>query len=890
MPVYADQLTRGRGKYAARLVLEGWPYIFVTDRRLVRTLADGREQIVGLQGESIRIAARLDLIRGELREQEMTAELADVRDATVRQLLTHALHRTPTVRTWLLEELDVAETTEAVVSSVGGLASSGVVHIGTEAIAYSGVDTSGARPKLTGLTRGYWGTIAQTHPIGSGDSIRYPPVTDLPTVLRGRRIKLYLYGSGDDSSGDGTLRWRGVCRTDLDYEPPTWTFGIEPLSRVLEQQIGGDLDEPVPIRGIYLPSDEAFVGTFTLHSGAAHTSATTSDSAEIARSGFWDDNYDLADDLQSEIDTAASAWSWESGAELRVEALGSGGYRFVYRTGPTTAHYLTIKGPGRTESDGVTLVSDGLSPVDLFTSMLDDAGQWLDDAGAAAETLDPARTYTMEIAAPVPRTYFGRSSGYSSLFRDRTGDHYPPRRLYLGSTVTPSMEMAGRVVGRDEDDDDVISEAVAVSEPDRWIQLGGGISGPLGPRQGVQLIRVLARGHVGDLIDAIIADSPATANAGAMPLVGSDDWDTDWAELEDSIAGLGVGADRLFLLAEGTTLGKYLAEELKLIGCHLSLTATGQLAIRRLGLVTTTASSTRTLDSRTIKGGRPRATRIPEGMLHEVLIRQGWDPVEGEHRGLTVRNRNTTGSGEGVLEIAPMSKTGGITFSFDDPLEVSPEQARLLSQTVLAIFGEAYSIWTMEAGLERFDLVLGEAALVTSPMLPAADGTLGVVQQPAQVIGYDWSLFEGKGSIDLMAHARRIAGYAPAGKITGQTDNGGDEWELAISVGDYTADDLSDWFDAGNKIRITERDTLRPAQVSGTVVSVTDPSTMVVQLDTTWTPGSDEWRLGYDTADVVNVTPAAGRRWAQSEFAFVADDERRLAFSSGDEGAYEFAP
>ena len=92
MPTYITQRMRGRGKYRARAVIEGWPQIFVSDRSLVRTLPDGREQIVGLDLTSLRFAARADLPRAELRAQEMTLSIVDT---APDHLVTRSLHRTP---------------------------------------------------------------------------------------------------------------------------------------------------------------------------------------------------------------------------------------------------------------------------------------------------------------------------------------------------------------------------------------------------------------------------------------------------------------------------------------------------------------------------------------------------------------------------------------------------------------------------------------------------------------------------------------------------------------------------------------------------------------------------------------------------------------------------
>lgn len=895
MPVYLDQLARGRGKFRVRVVIEGWPYILVDDASLVRTTSDGRQQIVGLDPRTLRIAASADLAFARIREQEMTLEVADVRPG---RKATLAFAKAPTASTDLADDLtDTATTVE--VFDTTGFQTSGVIHIGREAIAY----TNKTGTSFTGCTRGYWDTIAQAHFIGDGERLQYPEVTDLPRSLRDRRVYVYLYGSGEPAASAGTRRWAGVARSDLDYEKGIWRFSVEPITRVLEQQLGGDLEEPIPIRGIYLPATGALRFDLSRWDGPSlgGSSALTSDVATIRRSGFWRDNVAICADINTEIAAAVAGWGWGTGADLRAEPVGTQGYRFIYRTASSgTVHYVGISG-WNSGYDPLrrTFGREGISPVDAFTRVDGHYGVWLDGAGQVAETLLTDSVYEMIIDAPVPRAWVGRAV---AGFEDPSRPENDSGRLYLGGSVVPSPAMLAVVRpegGEGGDSEETWSEIAEYDATNRWIKLryvAGGIGGiALGPQSRVRLLRVLARGvDVGGLIDQLVLDSPDFANTGAMPLLGPSDFDPSagrWDELRDAIASLGLGASRTYVAVGGVTLGELLEEELKLVGCYLALDGQGRMVVKRLDLGLLTDTTVATFDAQTMKGDPPATSKNSEGMLSEVIIRQGWDPEEDRYRGLTIRVRNVTGPSAigGVLEIRPKSRTGGVIYSDRDPVEVQPEDATTLAQAVLGLFGGPYYTISMEGGLERFEVQIGDSVLVTAADVPNADGSLGVTLKVARVTGYDWSPFEAKGVVHLLAHDRRIGGYAPAFLVSGFSNVSGNRWLVNVSTAAYTSGDATTWFAEGDEVRVVQRNTRTPTRLSGTVFSVS-AAALIVDFDGVWSPAGLDWTIGLDRAPNVDTQPPNGRRWAQDDFVFCAGATQRIGFPGGGVRAYEWAP
>ena len=863
MPVALTQRRAGRGKFKIRAVIEGWPYIFVDDRSLVSTQSDGRQRIVGLISESVRFAARAELARAELSAQEMTLEFVDPKP---RRLMTRALHATPQRRTWLTADISASDTTIPVADTAAYPDSSAaqserVIHIGTEAIAYADKTAT----TFIGCTRGYWDSTAQAHTIGDAGEEWYPPVTDVPRELTGRRVVFFLYGTAENPAGAGSPRWRGICRGGVDFGEGRYSIAIDPITLVLEQQLGTDLEAEVPIRGAYFPSQAAMRFTVNRHSGAT-VGTSIAATFEVMLSDFFTDQFAVVDAINAQIAAQLGSFGLGTGAVLEA-ATTTGGYLFRYRTG-STPYYVSIVGAevrpaGATGGPWPT----GISPVDLFVDPDRSTARWRVADGPAPATL-VAGEYTTEISAPMPRTWIWPLEG--THFRGPAGS--PLGRIYLGGSLVPSAD-AMVLVASSEDSEPTPERVRAVDATDRWIEVDAVRydGGSLGPDSTVKMVRLLATGDVGDLITALVTDSPGLAAYGAMPLITTADFPLDFTELRQAIGLLGLGASRRFFVSEGVSLGQLLAEELKLVGCYLALDSQGRLVIRRLRLATPTDASVRDVDSSKIKGSFPKMSASPDGILGQVLIKQRYDPIEGKHRGTPILVRNTTSPTRlaQTLTIAPLSRS----TSAGARMEVDPEHAYQLASAVLGVFGESYEIVSMEAGLELDELAHGDTVLLTTEHLPGPDGTMGLTEKPAQVLGYDQSPFEGRGTLDLLLHHRRIAGYSPAFPVESQAHASGSTWTLTVTTTGYapSGTDAADWLAAGDQIRIVERDTVAPLSLTGTVTAAT-ATTVTVALDMSLlyalavtltanllpAPGSETWTASGVTITTGIADPAGG--------------------------------
>lgn len=870
MPTLANQLASGSGVFRARLVIAGWPTIYVDSDSLEGVLADGRQQLLGLDPLGLRIAATAQIELADLQEQGATIELTD----DWQHAISASVATVPSALTWLTGNLATSGTT-ITVASTDGFASSGTVHIGDEAIAYTGKTST----TFTGCTRGTWDTTALAHFTGDGETTTYPRVTNRPETMRGRRCSVYLYGSADSDSGGGTERWRGVVRDDPEYSLGRWTMGIEPRSWILDQQVGGEIVDGVPLRGIYIPASGALRFDLVLLTNE-NASATVLQDARIALSGFFETQQAFCTALDAVINTATTGWSWDAGSEIRAEPIGNDGWRLSYRTGSTTSRYVVVRTVGLFARTGGML-----SPVDVLAS------GWysLGSPGLSISAVAAGGVYYIDVSAPVPRAAVGDHTLLRTQFYDASRPQWASNRIYLGGRVVPASWMAVQIdPGVDGSDPGPSVSAVAVDTTNRFLSLAYVTPLALGPRARLNLLRAIrVDGTVAGLIASLIADSPGLVATGVLPLVTTSDFSTDFSEAEAAVAGYSLARRTWWAGGTSQTLRDLLIPELRAAGLYLAPSSTGQLTLRRLRPPLRTDPRAGTLDSDVI-GGPPALSLSPFGHLREVVYRLGWDQREGEWIAPSIRVRTLAVSSSvgGALEVAQRSTVSGTTV---DLPELTVEQAYLLASSVIGMFSRPYRVVTLpDVSIAMIDSCqIGSVVVVESDELPASDGTWGI-DQVGLVIGYDWSPYEGKGNVSVLLQDLSVGGYSP-GFIVASESGSGTTWDLTLTLAPHTTeDDIATWLQVGDEIRLIERDSTAPTIVAGTVASIDSATVIGVEMDSTWTPGASEWILDYDTSALIDETRGA-RGWAQTDFALIAGSDRRVALGSGDADAREFA-
>jgi hypothetical protein len=190
-----------------------------------------------------------DFCEGTTSVQGMELELLDVEGLTA--LLKSGLSQN---RTRLTAYLSAVATT-VTVDSTSGFPTSGVIHIGQEAIRYTGKSAT----QFTGCTRGYYNTEAVAHVVDY-DAVppRVPVVRDGFWPLTGRRVNLYV-GELDETgqlveleSGDETeCIFRGLIGGEGEVGEAAVTLPLEHLFAKWDESIGDRLFSGPVQRGYY---------------------------------------------------------------------------------------------------------------------------------------------------------------------------------------------------------------------------------------------------------------------------------------------------------------------------------------------------------------------------------------------------------------------------------------------------------------------------------------------------------------------------------------------------------------------------------------------------------------------------------------------------------------
>lgn len=916
----------GRGKPRARIAIEGWPVQPVTHSDMAQVLADGRRRVLGLRLDGLKLAARLSLPTGKIDSEGFRCTLVDV---SREEFMLRGFRARPTNRTWLFQYHD-AITTTLTVFSTDGFPNSGVLHIGTEAIQY----TSKTATQFLGCTRGYWGSQPQAH-FTSGASavafesdagLSYPPVTDSPESLEGRRVWLYLYGEGDSSIGDGVQRWQGAASTCPKVEGRKISFMVDPPTAILKQAIGGDVAKPVGIRGIYYPWNQPFSFEMRLHAaGASNSDHVTA--VVIKVHGHFEDEAEFCAELTSKIDAEIAAnpsWSWPPGSSITaLPTSDPTGFRLRYVIGqPGAPRYISIvrlQVVVRMSVPDPRLI-DTLKRFESLDQPM--SNKWIHENGSInADPVNNLATYSFRWATTVPRAYFGTDS--PNQLADPTGtlltspdltNVWRNTRIYLGGLVAITTSTA---IALDEEAP-VFQRVYAVNPADNSIDVYGNTlisfgSPPMLPgfqvfdgSTRIRLGRVLAIGNVGTLLETLVATSADYANAGAMPLVRASDVDVTasaTALSQNNVArALSSPAvnDRAFVsFGADLTLEDLIAPELVAAGLHWTMSHSGQLGARRARLAAPTEPSVhhigvdRTQDSgKKPLGGAPTVEEAATwGFISDVAYLTEFDPIEDEHTGPEIRFVNVAARAPTRaakrMEIAQKSIPAKRLFAGEAASlahEPTQEDVGRIARLWLGLLGGNYDILTVRVPATLFDVKLGDAITLSSRYVPAEDGSLGVSGRLGICVGFSWDVETMTGSLELLLHSRPIAGYAPEFRVISQVNVVGNTWTLTLDVAEESDYPLTNWFFVPDIVRVTQWDATAPIEISGTVAGTVTATTITVDLNAAWVPGSSTWTLRPELSDNHDIGFNLGK------FCYVANASARVQGDGHSGPARVFAP
>jgi hypothetical protein len=850
--------SNGSGTLSYRLHVQGCPYGFVTHWSMVKPAATP-PRIGGLKVSGAKIKCVSNIASGELQVSGLSVSLVDLQEQA-----TLAFGKAPTSRTWLTAACSSAATSMAV-RSTAGFGTSGSLWLDSEAITYSSRSAAG----FAGLTRGALSTVAQSHYIDGGGSLRFPMLTNLPRTLTGRRATLYVYGEQDDPQGDGTQIFRGIVSRAPTQRGSAWSLSIDPISSVLTRAVGADLGEPLSPRGIYYPWNRPFA--MTLFLGATALPGEPGDSGLIrfpvaaGDTAFFETQDDFVTYLNTKIATETSGWA----TTVVAVSDGDDGWHLEATTDATPKAVWAL-GPG------------GVDPIFLHpqnpdgTPIIEFLASTIHRFYGTAESLPGAGT--------VPRGYVGQFQRGTSTGIPALNTTFPARRIYIGgvaslSSFVDAVSVEFSAFG-DEAQTTMSGEATPSVSP-RFLAFNAertaevtnlysrGFTSAALPK--IRLGRTYASGgSVWTAINAIIAAQAAEINAGSVPDLQSGDFDsTSWSEL-DATWQPRIVRSRTFTSFVDVPLVDLVREELKLAGYALGLSATGTLAIFRLRRPVTTEAGATSILSLKIDKGLPTWDPNGAGLVNTVKIRRGYAPIDDDFVGPTAVVRDVAAFGSSprpyLLTIEPKSFPS-------DGQETNAECVEVTAR-IVSVLGFDYAIVMGDVGLRHFDSCIpGAVVSITSPHLAnASDGTRGVSAMPALVVGREVDLDAGRISCTFYVPLSRASGYSPGAKLTGNSSVAGNTYDLTCDTYTFpSGTDAEDWFVVGDRVRVFRWDSTTAGTLVGTVVSGgAGGNVRRVTFDGAWTPGADTWRMGFAVSTDASLVST------QLRFVVLADSAGRI--------------
>lgn len=865
---------RGSGAIAFRVVIGGLPAQIVSDARM-ESLAGSPPRYRGLSMAGFKLSEQVDPLRATISAKGFSVVVVDDQ-ATKRWTAIFA--KRPPQTTYLNANLSTGEAATITVLDSSLFASSGYVWIDSECIAYASKASATA---FTTLTRGALGTEAEAHFTGDGRDLRFPEVTSHPVTLIGQRANVYAYGAGDSPTGDGTLIWRGVVAGDPAFDGTAWSLLIDPITVVLDQELGADLGEPVSPRGIYLPRvDFASVLPFRLLISESTSASPAGLAAGVTREvripdantdeAFWETQEEFVEYLNSKIDD----FDGDFECTLRAVSDGPDGYHFQVRTS-ATARYMQVLVSGYVEPT----FQDYLSDVDgeLVSSVSTSTDYWI----------RPTSESVAAGSGTVPRGAFMPSISSTLAW-------FSPSRVRLSGAVGLDSTVSAALIDWADDGSSRAYSVTSIDSSGRSVYMfrdydvppPGEVDGGLrrytrGKLPQIRLGRFYGRGSAGDLVLALTQATAPGKNLGATPDLRNGDIDlSTWLTLSEGYGQPSMVRERLYWSFTPRELKELLAEELKLAGYYPTITSDGKIGIKRLELAPSTRQGTRTVTPVTAgDSGFPTYERSSFGRHNTTRVHTGYNFSEDDHEGPSIVFRDVGSFGQSanarIQEIRPYSEYAAGIEPYDEVVA--------LGARVSGVFGGPYFTAQIPVALKDFSVSVGDTVFVETPHLPDSDGTMGI-SVPMIVLARQWEPRKSRGTLTLLGSTARLAGYAPEAVVSSQTNTSGNTWAITVGTTEFPASPFNTadvWFEAGDLVRVWELDDATSTLVAGTVVSASG-NVVTVTFTGVWTPGASTWVLAYN----LSSTPWQA---SQDKYASVASSVG-LRDLATDAPAQEFSP
>lgn len=897
-----------------RLEIEGFGLQFVTHPDLAQTLTSGSwddaVRRVGLRRQDLKISHKVDIPTAELDGDGMKFSIVDsVEDG--HPVLEWCSSK-PLETTYLLNEVSTTDTSFTV-ASASNLTTSGanaIMHIGTEAVRITNI----VGTTLT-VSRGQWGTIAQKHYADdSSQRVGLTPLFKLyPTVLEGRRVRLYRYIRGTDSlTGDGQIIWRGFLSRDVSFDGiATWELNADPIIKRLDVDIGKNLDnQSFRPRGVHYPPTHPLRFTVVEHSsGGAGTGGSDPQNEALiqipgtANSGtgasFFESQQDFVDEVNVQLQAQVSGWangSRNTAVSVKAVVEQDGGWSIRYLTASSLPAKVSVKDLNRQakEVEGLQdtrpLNSDGLE----FSGTISSSTIY----SAARSGI---RSSQVDGAGRVPRGIIGIDGSGRRTVAGLLGLLASAPRvmdLYVGGT----FDLTGQTVSVTykfgdlqepkttyEIDWDSTNRKITFRRmPASWFPLtrfgaGDAPELTLAVSYGTGELQDLSGGgkaitsDLADFRDYLVTNSPAFCNLGQLPFITSEEL-ADWTDAVRDAAGRGVTHKRIFSSTGAQNLLEMIQAECQILGLYPYIDGDAKIALRPIETPTDVDWPDHVLT-------RVRTDRFPSwernryGSYGTWTLKTGFEVHEDKYRDeIKVISDISIAVNRNAKEVVIKPKSVEAY-----PVTATTEDVfRDRAQKLLSLFGLSTEV--LEIDLLRSDVqdvLLGDVVNMTIPYFPDPEtGERGLTQKQGIVISREQDLFEGSGKVEVLVSGDgRPGGHAPTAYVTASTNITGNQWTIGVT-GDYAAvgdsvwhpnvTDASDIFFVGDRVRVSQMDTTTQTIVDGEIDAISG-NNITITFGSTWTPGSDDWVLEFSDAATSGMTAA------QLKYTFVSGTELRIS-------------
>lgn len=916
--------TLGQGRVNYRLAIDGWADEWVTSEDIAGSITQGRTRRSGLLYSGLQIRESVDI-----RDAKLSASSFEARIRSPNALSAFA--KQP-LEVAFLDSTVTESATEWTLTNAqqSNITVNDYYHVGSETIQITAKQLGPGNDKIT-VVRARRGTNQQRHYPDQATNVQAVPIWDGPPSMHGRRARLYAYGEDEAGTVDGTQIWLGIVDGHPQLDPSdnmTWVIAIRPVTDLLKQQIAPTNDgrSDLKIRGRYHSKFAPYF--FRIAEINTSSGAVTTDTGAQYTTGLFETDTDFAAQLQSDMLAALKVSSQIDDISVATHPLNGFVMTFTL-TATVRAVRINFASPFDGASVNVPIYrqqGSGLPIVSLT--------EWA-ASGTYFCYLSRSRGFfggivrsPIALLGPYDPDPLVGGHGIPDGFQEDPAATEVHNRLYCEGIDAAGISATDSVVikhaffpngGPSGTSKEITATIASVSSADGYIQIDDTFTEPV-------LITEKSRikfqddnsGSLFDFMNSLTANS-VKMNLGSTPAITSDD--VNLSSGSDSFQSV-VGdlapsnqkflSDRKYVFKEGVEIEEILSQELQMLGGLPRIAADGKLALAKAVPAVDAQGAALALDSSNIVtpgggGGWPTFVANADGIVNVVrvsysmyslpigpsLLRSlaGAVDVEVEFKNLVsiAQHKNR---GLGVQTIAPMSMPAQpVSWS-----ELQDLPIKDIADRYFRLFSDTYYIVEVDVLLGNgttsvfANALVGDVARVTCPFIPnVSDGTMGITNKNALIIGRQWNLDpanEGApGRIRMLMRFTANRGYAPSARITAATVVSGNQWDLTVDSNDVAGSsmwpsgtNLSDHFAAGYLVTAWQSDVATANSESGTVDSVTDPSTIRVTF-----AGTAPWGGSFSGTYFLRFKKASTSddvASGQAVYAYQADNNNEMYDSS----------